>query len=295
MPESCDKQRVLITGCHGFIGRACSGALREAGYDVWGLDCIPPEGPQTVQADLQKLEEVRKGIAAVPPFSVLIHTAAIAHGQRLPQGESCFGLNTRMTENLLSALGQRDPRLIFLSSVAVYGEDRRGDPISVGDVPRPATEYGKGKLRCEENVQGSHLTHCEILRLAPVYDPKHMKDVMKRVFLPGLPFVKMRWKPVPQYSLCHVNTVSAAVLSLLRQDPCGSRVFNVADPAPYSQTELGSWFSGNAFPFWSGFMRPLYWSSFLLPARRGYALRCLYWKLFQSNTYLSDPALESSL
>jgi nucleoside-diphosphate-sugar epimerase len=294
MPESLPMQRVLITGCQGFIGQACSRALREAGYDVWGLDLMPPKGPQTFRADLQKLEETRKAIAAAPSFSVLIHTAALAHGQRPPRGESCFSANTSMTENLLRALGQHDPRLIFLSSVAVYGEDRRANPVTVRDPARPATEYGRSKLRCEEHIRVSHLTHCDVLRLAPVYDSDHLKDVRKRVYLPGLPVVKICWKPVPQYSLCHVNTVCEAVLSLLRQKPRGRRVFNVADPVPYKQTELVSWFPGRAISLWSGLLRPLYWSSFLLPATGGYAIRCLYCKLFQSNIYLTDRTLDFS-
>lgn len=282
-----DKQRVLITGSQGFIGRALTRSLGKAGYEVWGVDRSGIQDKHIVNADLLDLQKTREAITTVPPFFALIHGAALAHGQRPPPGESCLTINTKITKNVIQALGERTPRLIFFSSVAVYGEDGRRDPVYVKEELRPATEYGKSKVMCEQRILESNLEHCDILRLAPVYDESHMNDVRKRVFLPGPFSIKMRFLPPPRYSLCHVDTVVQIVTNLLARPPEGRRIFNMADPNPYDQREIASWFPGKGIPVPIGMVRPFYWLTLLL-GKRGYALRCLYWKLFRSNTYALD-------
>ena len=282
-----DKQRVLITGSQGFIGKALSKSLRSSGYEVWGMDRSVAQDEHVVQTDLLDLHQTRDAITKIPPFSALIHGAALAHGQRPPPGESCLTINTKITKNIIQAFGERTPRLIFFSSVAVYGEDGRRDPVSVKAELHPATEYGKSKVICEQRILESNLEHCDILRLAPVYDETHMNDVRKRVFLPGPFSIKMCFIPSPRYSLCHVDTVVQTVTNLLARPPEGRRIFNVADPTPYDQCEISSWFPGKGIPVPIGMVRPFYWLTLLL-GKRSYALRCLYWKLFRSNTYALD-------
>lgn len=282
-------QRILITGSQGFIGKALTLSLRDAGYDVWeiarsGLQ----EDSQVVHADLLDLEQTCKAIESVPPFTTLIHTAALAHAQRPPSGESFLSINTKITNNVIQALGRRNPRLIFLSSVAVYGEDNRHDSVSVTDDLRPATDYGKSKALCEKLILESNLNNCDILRLAPVYDEAHMSDVRKRVFLPGPFTIKIWLTPPPRYSLCHINTVVQSILDILARQSDGRRIHNVADPVPYDQHELASWFPGKAIPVPICLIRLFYWLAGLLPRKCRYALRCFYWKLFQSNIYVTD-------
>ena len=287
-----DTQRILITGGRGFIGKALTLSLRETGYEVWGITHSgSQEDSQVVHGDLLDLDQAREAIESVPTFMTLIHTAAMAHAQHPPLGESFQSINTKITDHIIQSLGRQKPRLIFLSSVAVYGEDGRHDPVSVIEDLRPATDYGKSKALCEKHILDSHLEHCDILRLAPVYDEIHMNDVRKRVFLPGPFSIKMRLLPPPRYSLCHINTVVQTVLNILASPPDRRRVYNVADPAPYDQHELASWFSGKVIPVPIGLVRPFYWLAGLLPGKRRYALRCFYWKLFQSNNYVTDQFL----
>jgi nucleoside-diphosphate-sugar epimerase len=176
--------------------------------------------------------------------------------------------------------------MIFLSSVAVYGEDDRPLPVSVDATPRPATEYGHSKLVCEKMVSNSHLTKCDILRMAPVYDNKHLQDVSKRVYFPGLRGIKMRIFPQPYYSLCHVNLVGDVIQKCILRSCFGGRILHVADHDPYSQHELVKWFKGITIPFPMIFARPLYLLGRMIPGAKGYAIRCLFSKLFLSNTYV---------
>lgn len=276
-------KRIVITGSGGFIGRALTPALSRVG-EVWGIDQrSDPEG-RTVRADLCDARETRDAIERVSPFDVLIHLAALAHGQRPQPPETAFTVNTRITRNILSAIDGRCGHVVFFSSVAVYGEDRPDTPVDVSADLRPATEYGRSKQVCEALLLESPLPHVDILRLAPVYDRDHLRDVRKRVFVPGLP-VKIRLLPAPDYSLCHIDTVTGVVAEVIRRGPAGRQVRNVADAAPYSQHAIADWFPGGSVPVPLALTLPIYWAAKRLPGRPGYKLRCLYAKLFRSNVY----------
>ena len=280
-----DKYRVLITGINGFIGKALSQEIRAAGYDVWGIDIASIQDKQVIRANLLDPKEVFEATEKIPQCSVLIHTAALAHGQKAPTGETVITNNIRITDNVLEIFGKRTTHIIFLSSVAVYGEENRNNPVVVSDTLRPSTDYGKSKLICEEHILESDIKNCTILRLAPVYDQKHMLDIRKRVFLPGLSSIKMIIKPSPQYSLTSIDTVVQTVLSILSKGADGQKIYNISDSEAYSQRELTTWFSGKEITLPVILTKPFYLLTYFLPKKYGYKIRCFYWKLFHSNVY----------
>jgi nucleoside-diphosphate-sugar epimerase len=282
-----DKGRVVITGSEGFIGSQLRRVLVEQGYDVYGIDCIDKPESKVFKADLLDGGETARAVNACRPFSVLIHTAALAHGQKIKAGDSYERINFNMTENVLKALESLDVQFIFFSSVAVYGEDKRSEAVSVKGDLRPSTDYGKSKLACEKLLLGSDLKKVKILRLAPVFDQDHLKDVRKRVFLPGPLPIKMRFIPSPTYSLCHVDTVVNLVLNMINgTDQTGDQIRNVTDSNIYNQQELLSWFPGRGVTLPTFLFKPIYLLTYLLPRRVGYSLRCAYWKLIRSNVYI---------
>ena len=282
MPE---KRRILITGIDGLIGRALGKALREKGYDVWGIDRVGDSERQVLEANLLNREETLRAIAKTEPLYAVIHTAALAHGQKTPSGESVFSINTGITKSVLDAVQQRSPRFIFLSSVSVYGEDRRLAAVTTEDETKSSSQYGRSKLACEKMLLESSLRDCDILRLAPVFDESYLINVRRRVFVPGLPRVKMRLYPSPKHSFCRLDTVVQTVCGLLDSQPSGRQILNVCDSYPYDQREIASWFPGVSIPIPVCLLKPLYGLLFLLPSQSGYAMRCLYWKLFCSNVY----------
>jgi len=280
-----NKQRVLITGINGFIGNALAEAIRNEGYDVWGIDIASNHDRQVIGVDLLDRNVFAEVYKKIPQCSVLIHTAALAHGQKPPKGETVITTNLRITDNVLEFFGKGTTDIIFLSSVSVYGEDNRKNSVLVGDIQRPSTNYGKSKLICEEHVLRSDIKNCIILRLAPVYDEKHMVDIRKRVFLPGFSSIKMIIKPSPQYSLTYIDTIVQTVLSILLKGLNGQKIYNVSDSKPYNQRELTTWFPGKEITIPVILTKPFYWLTYLLPKKYGYRIRCNYWKLFHSNVY----------
>ena len=286
MRKIIEKKRVLITGHLGFVGSVVARNLRAAGYDVWGIDRRTDNNDQSLVANLLDSQQTSEAISKIHDVHVLIHMAALAHGEKPPPNYSIFDFNVSITKNIIDSIGETMPHMIFLSSVAVYGEDDRPLPVSVDATPRPATEYGHSKLVCENLVLNSHLTKCDILRMAPVYDNKHLQDVSKRVYLPGLRRIKMRISPQPYYSLCHVNRIGDVIQECILRSGSDGRILHVADTDPYIQHELVKWFKGITIPFPVIFARPLYLLGRMIPGAKGYAIRCLFSKLFLSNVYV---------
>ena len=286
MRKIVEKKRVLITGHLGFVGSVVTRKLRAAGYDVWGIDRRTDNNDQSLVANLLDSQQTKEAISKIHGVHVLIHMAALAHGEKPPPNYSIFDFNVIITKNVIDSIGVIMPHMIFLSSVAVYGEDDRPLTVSVDATPRPATEYGHSKLVCEKLVLNSHLTKCDILRMAPVYDNKHLQDVSKRVYLPGLRGIKMRISPPPYYSLCHVDLIGNAIQGCILRGGSDRRILHLADPNPHSQHELVKWFKGITIPFPVIFSRPLYLLGRMIPGAKGYAIRCLFSKLFQSNVYV---------
>jgi len=185
-------------------------------------------------------------------------------------------------------LGGKTDEIIFLSSIAVYGEDKRENPVIVTDSIRPENQYGKSKMICEKNILDSTIKNCTILRLSPVYDEKNLMDIHKRVFLPGSKKIKMILNPPPKYSFTKIDTISDRILKLLSKGSNGQVIYNISDLRPYCQNEIAKWFHGVELTIPVPLTKPLYWLSHLMiPKKYGYKIRCNYWKLFCNNIYIN--------
>ena len=276
----------IITGTNGFIGNVLLSTFRQSGYDVWGIDVVPLSHEQMQKADLLDLEQTRIAFRSIPTPDVIIHAAGLTTDKSPIPGRSVVDINTSMTRNLLEVITSKDIHFIFMSSVSVYGEAGRSEAVNSSSELHPATAYGESKVLCEELVKHSGFRQVSILRLAPVFNESRLEAPARRVLLPGPLKVKLKLRPSPRHSLCHLNTVTDRVLGIITDECPGVSVSNISDSNTYLQTELADWFSGPFITIPTACTKPLYWLLRLMPGRRGYALRCLYWKFFESNVYV---------
>jgi|SRR5579884_397042 len=149
--------RIVITGGCGFLGRRLALLLLERGSGLGPIDelvlfdnaasALPlPEDARVslVTGDIADRETVRRLIA--PGTDAVFHLAAIVSGQAESDTDLGYRVNldgTRAVLDACRALGTA-PRLIFASSLAVYGGKL---PPAVGDdTPlTPQTSYGAQK------------------------------------------------------------------------------------------------------------------------------------------------------
>jgi D-erythronate 2-dehydrogenase len=147
---------VLILGAGGMIGRKLTGRLVADG-DIGGreierltlVDVIAPARPdgraETVAADLSVPGEAQRLVEDRP--DLIVHLAAVVSGEAESDFDKGYRVNLDGTRALLDAVRAADgyrPRLVFTSSVAVYGPPLP-DPIPEDFQQAPLTSYGTQK------------------------------------------------------------------------------------------------------------------------------------------------------
>ena len=160
--------KLLITGAGGFIGARLARTLLAraslAGRRIEHLvltDQVAP--PADLVADARVETRVGPLLAqcaalAREPFDGVFHLASAVSGECEADFDLGLRSNLDSTRALLDGLrsatsaGAAPPRLVFSSSVAVFGPDPSAPlPALVGDdtLPAPKTSYGTHKLMCE--------------------------------------------------------------------------------------------------------------------------------------------------
>lgn len=164
--------RIVITGGFGFLGRQVADALLQrrtlcgAPIDrlVLADRFVPAEAPVTadplvevVHGDLtERLDEI-----FARPVDVLIHLASAVSAECETDFDLGMSANLDTTRALLdaaraqSAAGGPTPRVVFSSSVAVYGSDPAlplPPVVSESTLPVPQSSYGTQKRVCEQLV-----------------------------------------------------------------------------------------------------------------------------------------------
>jgi nucleoside-diphosphate-sugar epimerase len=137
------RPRILVTGAAGFLGGRIAEALA-ASADVTRFDRVA--APGIVAGDIAGLA------SALPPgfrADAVIHAAAITSQASEADPEAAWTINVEGTRAVLAwcAAQPRPPRLVLLSSIAVFGGGEAA-PDEHG-APRPASVYGTTKAVAE--------------------------------------------------------------------------------------------------------------------------------------------------
>jgi len=167
--------RVLLTGALGNIGSHTVPALLEDGHDVVALDRASPAARRTagtlgdrvrvVWGDITDPASLRTALEGV---DAVVHMAAIIppHVDEVPDVARRINVDAtraliRMMESSATAR-----RLVFASSVALFGSVQdREPPLRADTPPSPTDDYGRHKLECEHAIRRSRL-RWSILRIA---------------------------------------------------------------------------------------------------------------------------------
>ena len=156
---------VLVIGAAGMVGRKLLAAMLRDGRigdkaitQFTLADVIEPSTPDTdlpvltIAADLSEAGVAAALVKTRP--DVIFHLAAIVSGEAEADFEKGYRINMDGTRHLLEAIrlasqsSQYKPRLVFTSSIAVFGEPL---PETIGDSHHhtPLTSYGTQKAICE--------------------------------------------------------------------------------------------------------------------------------------------------
>jgi nucleoside-diphosphate-sugar epimerase len=156
---------ILVVGAAGMLGRKLASSLvtqhETSGRTISRLtlaDIVEPEPAgsvapaQIVASDLSSPGVAERLVASRP--DIIFHLASIVSGEAEANFEKGYRVNLDGTRNLFEAIrleGLRQtycPRLVFTSSVAVFGEPLP-DLIDDTYLAAPLTSYGTQKAMCE--------------------------------------------------------------------------------------------------------------------------------------------------
>jgi nucleoside-diphosphate-sugar epimerase len=166
---------ILITGSNGFIGSYLKSNFAKNGDNVISIGLSENND---IKIDLSKKHYTLKG-----DFDLIIHCAGIVHSVSHSNkiDHSLLNQDLNITINFLKSISNITyKKLIFLSSVSVYGADS-GDNISINCNKKPKSGYALAKLLSENVIkliipQSKYL----ILRL-PLVNGNNPKGNIKKV------------------------------------------------------------------------------------------------------------------
>jgi len=158
------KNKILITGASGFLGRHLLAFLDPAEYEITAVFLNTPvhwKGVRFFKCDLTEMPQL-ENIMADENFDFIVHTA---------YRKDNMDLNIlQATRNITKLAKQTETRLIFLSSDLVFS-GFEGD-YDENHKTEPLMEYGKYKLWAEEEVLS--YSKSVIIRTSLIYCIHHL-------------------------------------------------------------------------------------------------------------------------
>lgn len=152
-------EKILITGATGFIGSFVVEEALRLGMETWAA--VRPTSSRKylqdsrihfIELDLASEQQLVEALSA-HRFDYVVHAAGVT---KCLDRQEFFRVNTDGTRHLVNALlATHQPlrRLVYLSSLSVFGAIRESRPykaIEPTDTPFPNTAYGESKLLAEK-------------------------------------------------------------------------------------------------------------------------------------------------
>ena len=237
-----------MTGASGFIGRHLTSALASEGRRV--RCAVRPgahfakAGPLVEVVRVDGLEDARGWGAAVRGVETIVHLAASMPDD--PGWKENSGrlrrINVEGARRLATAaVHEGARRLVFVSSIGVYGPISPAEGFRESDAARPRNAYSRCKLEVEEALRevgaGSGL-ETVVLRAPIVYGPGGTRrfGALVRLVATGVPLPLAGIRNAR--SLLFVDNLIDAIQVCTRHPDAAGRLFLVSDGSEVSTPAL---------------------------------------------------------
>ncbi|HKA59096.1 MAG TPA: NAD-dependent epimerase/dehydratase family protein [Gemmatimonadales bacterium] len=230
---------VFVTGATGFVGAHLVKALLARGDSVTALARRPAlaellgwgNSVRLLKGGLDDEAVLRQGCAGM---DVVYHVAGKIAARDMSE---FMATNRDGTANVLEAArdgGAR--RFLFVSSLAVSGPTKPGQPIDETRPPAPVTDYGRSKLAAEVLVQAMPLPWT-IVRPPVVYgewDRGTLKifQLAKRGILPVF------GDGSQELSVIHAEDLARAIVAAATAPAAADKIYFAAHPTPTTSRAL---------------------------------------------------------
>jgi len=230
--------KVLVTGGSGFIGTRLVRRLVEAGHVVTIFD----KAPSATYPDLVIDGDVRDAASlerALNGVDIVFHLAA-EHRDDVRPVELYCQVNAQGTENLAAAATRNGvKRIVFTSSVAVYGLDKN-EP-GEGDGIDPFNDYGRSKYQAETALQAwaksDHENCLAVVRPAVIFGEGNRGNVFNLLDSIASGKFIMIGSGGNRKSMGYVGNLVEFLTRMLDAPP-GGAIFNFADKPDLTTNEI---------------------------------------------------------
>ena len=219
--------KVLLTGAFGNVGKSTIPELLARGYEVRIFDLDTPENRKYAQkfrdqidavwGDLRSEDDVFRAVSGI---DVIIHVAAVIPPLADRKPELAREVNVGGTENILKAMKARNnPRIVYTSSISVYGDRVKTPYIQVTDpvTPNDDDEYAKTKISAENLIRNSGV-EWSILRLTYIVSPDKLQMDPLMFHMPLETSIE----------ICHTKDVGSALANAVENKEIWGGIFNIA-------------------------------------------------------------------
>ncbi|MHA1804706.1 MAG: NAD-dependent epimerase/dehydratase family protein [Promethearchaeota archaeon] len=220
--------KILLTGAFGNVGLSTLEELIERGHDIKIFELKNDKNLkiakkyenkiELIWGDLRNYSEVQKAVSNV---DIVIHVGAIIPPLADQNPTLAEEVNVGGTKNVIKAMEcqKKKPKLIFTSSIAVYGDRRESPLIKTTDPINPNKDdpYAHQKVQCEQLIQNSSLEWL-ILRLTYIVS-------MEKLALDPLMF----HMPLETcIEICHTRDVGYAIANAVEKPEVWGNILNIA-------------------------------------------------------------------
>jgi nucleoside-diphosphate-sugar epimerase len=227
--------RILIAGC-GYVGTALGERLVADSHQVWGLRrraTLMPPGVEPLVADLTSPQSLKQ----LPSALDFVFYMASPGGLDEPYYRSAFVDGLRGLLEALEEQRQRPRRLFFISSTAVYAQER-GEWVDETSLTESRHFGGRRLLEAEELLLESPLP-VTVVRFSGIYGPRRA-GLIDRVRSGRAVY---RPRP-PQWTNRIHRDDCAGVLQHLMQLPKLEPLYLGVDCEPATERAVMEWLAG---------------------------------------------------
>jgi len=235
------KKKILLTGASGTIGKEILNLLykKKEHYEISLLLRDSKKNNKLIRryrrdikvfwGNLLNYEDVRR---AVNGTDVVLHIAAVLPDVARIDSEFAYATNVGGTENIIKAINCQNvkPKIIYPSSVAIYGERRDNPIIRLSDTVQNDENdvYTDTKIKAETLIRNSGLNYL-IFRVSYVASI----DIIK---LRPIMFYMPLDTPV---EIIHAKDVALAMVNAIEKDDLWGQIFNLGGGKD-CQTKFGN-------------------------------------------------------
>ncbi|MFH1153159.1 MAG: NAD-dependent epimerase/dehydratase family protein, partial [Pseudomonadota bacterium] len=244
-------RQVLVTGGTGIAGKALVRALVNQGAAVRVLARSPDRdgagvipGTTFFKADITDAKGVAQAVQGVDVVFHLAGKLGFEPGEaQLP--EAFERVNVQGTRTLVAAAEKAGvDRLVFFSSISVYGSGTSGGTADERSVLMPDSWYGLSKASAEAIVLGAKNASGKpmgvVLRVASVYGPPGKKSYAMLITMVKYGIFVIVGKTGAARTLVYDTDLARAAILAAEHPRAPGQVFNVTDGCVHRIPDIGN-------------------------------------------------------